>query len=83
DELGNDSSASLLGLPAESDWNFRNPYSDKCLMNDFLGYELWEDMGHYSCRRRLVEMFVDTGGGKLSYPNDYYGVMVLFERIEQ
>jgi CotH kinase protein/Lamin Tail Domain/Immunoglobulin domain/Chitobiase/beta-hexosaminidase C-terminal domain/Bacterial TSP3 repeat len=83
DELGNDSSASLLGLPAEADWNLRNPYSDKCLMNDFLAYELWEDMGHYSCRRRLVEMFVDTGGGKLTYPNDYYGVMVLFERIEQ
>ncbi|MFM1769209.1 MAG: hypothetical protein RJA22_1738 [Verrucomicrobiota bacterium] len=82
-DLGEDKDVSLLGLPAEADWNFRNPYSDKCLMNDFLGYELWEDMGNYSCRRRLVELFIDTGGGKLSYPGDYYGVMTLFERIER
>ncbi|MCI0744134.1 MAG: lamin tail domain-containing protein [Verrucomicrobia subdivision 3 bacterium] len=82
DEVGNDLRVSLLGMPAEADWILRNPYSDKCLMNDFLGYELWEEMGHYSCRRRFVELFVDTGGGKLSYPGDYYGVMVLFERIE-
>lgn len=87
DEYGNDMKAPLLGLPSEADWNFRNPYNDKTLLNDFLGYELWEDMGHYSCRRRLVELFIDTGGaaaaGKLNYPGDYYGVMVLFERIER
>lgn len=82
DELGNDLDAPLLGLPAESDWILRNPYSDKCLMNDFLGYELWEDIGQYSCRRRFVEVFVDTGANKLSYPGDYMGVMVLFERIK-
>ena len=82
DELGNDLKVPLLGLPAEADWILRNPWSDKCLMNDYLGYELWEEMGHYSCRRRFVEVFVDTGGGKLTYPGDYYGVMVLFERIK-
>ncbi|HTD68049.1 MAG TPA: CotH kinase family protein, partial [Candidatus Limnocylindria bacterium] len=82
DELGNDRSAPLLGMPSEADWSLRSPFTDKCLMNDFLGYELWEDMGHYSCRRRFVEVFVDTGGGKLSYPGDYFGVYVLFERIE-
>ncbi|HXG49471.1 MAG TPA: lamin tail domain-containing protein, partial [Methylomirabilota bacterium] len=82
DELGNDKDAALLGLPAEADWNLRNPHNDKTLMNDFLGYELWEEMGHYSCRRRYVELFLDTGGGKVTYPGDYYGVMVLFERIE-
>ena len=83
DALENDKSVSLLGLPAEADWQLRNPYSDKCLMNDFLGYELFEQMGHYSCRRKLVEVFADTGGGRLSYPGDYVGVEVLFERIER
>ena len=82
DELRNDNKVPLLGMPAEADWQLRNPYSDKCLMNDFLAYELFEQMGRYSCRRRLVEVFVDTGGGKLRYPNDYIGVEVLLERIE-
>jgi hypothetical protein len=82
DELGNDRSEPLLGMPPEADWSLRSPFTDKCLMNDFLGYELWEEMGHYSCRRRMVEVFVDTGGGKLTYPGDYFGVYMLCERIE-
>lgn len=83
DALGNDKAESLLGMPAEADWKLRNPYSDKCLMNDFLAYELFEQMGNYSCRRRFVEVFVDTGGGRLSYPGDYIGVEVLLEKIER
>ena len=83
DELGNDMDASVLGLPADADWKLRNPYTDKCMMNDFLAYELFEQMGHYSCRRRFVEVFVDTSGGKLSYPADYSGILVLLEKIEQ
>ena len=82
DELRNDHKVPLLGMPAEADWQLRNPYSDKCMMNDFLGYELFEQMGNYSCRRRLVEVFADTGGKKLTYPTDYVGVEVLFEKIE-
>ena len=69
-------------MPADSDWRLRNPYNDKTLMNDFLGYELWEKMGHYSVRRRLVEVFLDTGGGRTVYPGDYYGVMMLCETIK-
>lgn len=82
DALGNDLNASVLGLPADGDWKLRNPYSDKCLMNDFLAHELWEEMGHYSLRRRQVEVFRDTGGGKIVYPGDYYGVLTLLEKIE-
>jgi hypothetical protein len=52
-------------------------------MNDFLAYELFEQMGYYSCRRRFVEVFVDNGGGRLSYPGDYIGIEVFFERIER
>src|SRR6185369_14185354 len=58
DAYGNDEAHSLLGLPKEADWKMRNPWSDKCLINDFLGYELFDDMGHYSCRRRMVEVFI-------------------------
>jgi hypothetical protein len=83
DEARNERSVPLLGMPADGDWRLRNPYSDKCLINDFLGFELFEGMGRYSVRRRLVEVFVNTTGGKLVYPRDYYGVMVLLENIER
>ena len=83
DALGNDKKESILGLPAEADWKLRNPYADKCLMNDYLAYELFEQMGNYSCRRRFVEVFVDTGIGRLSYPGDYIGVEVFLEKIER
>src|SRR6185436_2402763 len=63
------------------DWQLRNPFTDKCMMNDFLAYELFEQMGHYSCRRRFVEVFVHQGGGKLSAA-DYHGIEVLLEKIE-
>jgi len=83
DAAGNDQRESILGLPAEADWKLRNPHADKCLMNDFLAYEMFDEMGNYSCRRRMVEVFVDTGGGRLSYPGDYIGVEVFLEKIER
>ncbi len=82
DASGNDLNVSLLGLPADADWQLQNPYDDKSFLNDFLGFELFEKMGRYAPRRRFVEVFVDNGTGKLSYPQDYYGIMVLFEKIE-
>ncbi|MBM3847417.1 MAG: hypothetical protein FJ405_14190, partial [Verrucomicrobia bacterium] len=82
DAMGEDLDIPLLGLPAEADWKLRNPFNDKTVMNDFLAYELFDLMGNYSPRRRYVEVFVDTGGGKLRYPQDYLGVMFLFESIK-
>ncbi|HMJ92095.1 MAG TPA: CotH kinase family protein, partial [Candidatus Acidoferrum sp.] len=82
DADGNDVDTKILGMPADSDWRLRNPYNDKTEMNDFLGYELWEKMGHYSVRRQFVELFLDTGGGRVTYPGDYYGIMVLCETIK-
>ena len=82
DAFGNDMEVPLLGLPKESDWVINGPYSDKTLMNNFLAFELHEKMGHYSVRRKYVEVFLDTGGGKLNYPGDYAGVYVLLEKIK-
>jgi hypothetical protein len=89
DAYGNDEAHSLLGLPSEADWKMRNPWSDKCLMNDFLAYELYEDMGNYSVRRRMVEVFIcapTLAGGnttRITYPGSYYGVLCFLEKIEQ
>jgi len=74
--------ASLLGMPADSDWVLYAPYSDKSFMRDVLAYDLWEEMGHYSVRRRFVELFWDADGRRLSR-KDYAGIYVLLEKIKQ
>ncbi|HXI51462.1 MAG TPA: CotH kinase family protein, partial [Candidatus Saccharimonadales bacterium] len=83
DEFGNDLKVSVLGAPPESDFKLRNPYDDRTLINDFLAAELHGQMGHYNLRPKLVEVFVDTGGGRLNYQTDYSGVQVLFDVIGQ
>ncbi len=77
-----DESAGLFGLPADSDWVLYNPYSDKPFLQNFLAYELFEKMGHYSVRRRFVEVFLNQSGGKISYPQDYAGIYILEEKIK-
>ncbi|HKX63372.1 MAG TPA: CotH kinase family protein, partial [Verrucomicrobiae bacterium] len=81
-EFRADRDVSLLGMPAEADWKLRTLYNDKTFLNEFLTFELFEQMGHYSVRRRFVEVFVDTTGGRIRYPQDYVGVMMLMEKIE-
>lgn len=79
---GDDAKAPLLGLPADSDWVLYAPYSDKTLMRDVVAYDLWEDMGHYSVRRRFVEVFLTRHIQPVTM-RDYQGVYVLLEKIKQ
>lgn len=83
DELGNDLDVSLLGFPPEADFQLETKFSDKSLLNGFLSFELHEQMGHYAVRRKFVEVFVDTSGGKVRYPEDYVGVYTFVEKIER
>ncbi len=80
EQTDDDVKVKLLGLPKGSDWRLYAPYTDKTLMNDLLSYELHEAMGHYSVRRKFVEVFIRTTAGKLAY-SDYVGVYVLLEKI--
>jgi hypothetical protein len=82
DGYGNDRDSDWFGLPDGSDWILNNPYTDKPFLQNFLAYELFEKMGHYSVRRRFVEVFVNTSGGKVTYPRDYVGVYILLEKIK-
>ena len=82
DAAGLDQEVPLLGLPAESDWVLNGPYSDKSLLNNFLAFELHEQMGHYAVRRRFVEVFIDETRGQLTHPTDYRGIYVLLEKIK-
>jgi hypothetical protein len=83
DAYRNDRNAQLLGLPSGSDWVLNNPYSDKPFLQNFLAFELHEKMGHYAVRRRFVEVFINTTGGKVAYPRDYAGVYLLLEKIKR
>jgi len=89
DAFGNDIEVPLVGLPEESDWVLHNPYSDKSLMNNYLTYTHFEEMGQNSVHRRLVEVFVDETGGRLDNTgatgvsnNDYRGVYLLVDKIK-
>ncbi len=82
DESNRDLKVSLLGMPPESDWTLHGPYSDKTQMRNFLSYDWSNRMGRYAVRCRLVEVFFNLRGGKVSYA-DYYGVYVLMEKIKR
>ncbi|MGV3771417.1 MAG: lamin tail domain-containing protein [Verrucomicrobiales bacterium] len=75
-----DEKAEILGFPEGSDFALINPYSDKPFLQNFLAYEIHEKMGHYAVRRRFVEVFLNTGSGKVNYSH-YGGIYLLVEKI--
>ncbi len=82
-ESDDDKNISPLGMDAESDWVLWGPYNfDLALMRNPLIYELSNQVGRYATRGRFVEVFLNTGGGNLSYA-DYFGVYVLMEKISR
>ncbi len=83
DEFNEDKNISPLGMPRESDWVLWGPYNfDRALMRNPLIYELSNQVGRYAVRTRFVEVFLNTGGGRLTY-SDYWGVYALMEKISR
>ena len=78
---GNDDDldASLLGMPAESDWSFHAPYGDKSLMRTHLAYRWSNDLGYRAARTRFVELFFNQDDDRISM-DDYRGVYLLMEK---
>jgi subtilisin-like proprotein convertase family protein len=74
DRLGEDSAASLLDMPAESDWALIANFADKSFMRNAFTYEMARAMGHYSPKTRYVELILN---------GDYQGLYVLTEKIKQ
>lgn len=84
DEDGLDQGVKPLGLPKESDWVLSGRYQyDHALMRNELIYRLSNEAGEYAVRTRFVEVFINTGGGNLSYASDYFGVYSLMEKIKR
>lgn len=83
DDGGADEAASLLGMPAESDWILYAPYNyDRAMLRNTLYYDLANQMGDYAPRTRFVEVYANYNDGILD-GNDYMGVYVLMETIKR
>jgi hypothetical protein len=74
DDLGNNLNATILGMPAENDWVLLSNYNDRSLLRNALAFKIFEGMGNYSVRSRLVEVLVDSS---------YKGIYLLGEKIKQ
>ncbi len=74
DESRKDVEASLLGMPAHSDWVLLAPYNDVSAVRDPLAFQLWRDMGHWAPRTRMVELTLN---------GDYRGIYILSEAIKR
>jgi len=88
DEYAEDKNVSLLGFPSESDWILHNPHTDKTFMRNVLAYQWSNDMGHYASRTKFIEVFINEGGGQITWnggtgSTDYLGVYVLMEKIKR
>ena len=74
DDVGGDLDASILGLPAGSDFALYACYTDKTCMRNALVFALGQELGRWSPRTRFVELVID---------GDYRGLYMLWERIRR
>jgi hypothetical protein len=87
DEFGDDFHVKFAGMPEQSDWVLYaiNQY-DKVLIHNPVAHELYRQMGNYTPRTRMVEVFLAVGlndppNNTLTASN-YYGLFVLEEKIK-
>lgn len=73
-EDGSEQSAALFGWPEESDWTLISNYNDRSLMRNLLSYRMFQGMGHYAPRARLVEVTLN---------GEYRGIYLFCERIKR
>ncbi len=73
-DSGTNNNISLLGLPRENDFVLGGPYSDKSLLRNIVSYKVYEAMGHWSPKTRLIDLYIN---------HDYRGVYVLTEKVKR
>lgn len=81
DNDDDDADYPLLGLPADSDWVLRGPFTDKALIRDAFIFSLAKDMGLYAPRFAFAEVYVNLDGQPLSAA-DYQGVYLIMETVK-
>jgi hypothetical protein len=81
DNTDDDADHAMLGMPADSDWVLRGPFSDKSLIREALVYDLGREMGMVAPRYRFVELYLNTDNAPVA-ASDYQGVYMLVETIK-
>ena len=71
---GNSIDTSLLGMPTESDWVLLANYNDKSFARNIIPFHLFDSMGHYATRMRLVDVILN---------GEYQGIYLLGEKIKR
>ena len=85
DNSNNDKSASILGMPSESDWVLYAPWSDKSLMRDVLTFGTMRKLrsDYMAARTKYCEvLFNQTAGAAVGYGGSYKGVYVIKEKLK-
>jgi hypothetical protein len=80
-ELNNDLDQPFVGLPAESDWAFIGPFSDRSLIRNAFVYELGRQMGLQAPRYAFVELYLNHEARPLQ-ASDYQGIYMVVETIK-
>lgn len=81
DNDSDDADYPLLGMPAESDWVLRGPFTDKSLIREAFIYDIGREMGLKTPRYAFTELYVNTDANPVA-ANDYMGVYMLVETIK-
>lgn len=74
DVNGNTIDTSLLGMPSENDWVLIPNYNDKSFARNILPFHIFDSMGHYATRMRLVDVIVN---------GEYQGIYLFGEKIKR
>ncbi|MES2800154.1 MAG: CotH kinase family protein [Bacteroidota bacterium] len=74
DVNGNNLDTSLLGMPSENDWVLLANFNDKSFARNIVPYHLFDSMGHYATRTRLVDVVLN---------GEYQGIYLLGEKIKR
>jgi hypothetical protein len=81
DNDNDDADYPVLGMPADSDWVLRGPFTDKSLVREAFIYDLGREMGLKAPRYAFAEFYLNTDAGPVG-ANDYMGVYMVVETIK-
>ncbi|MFI9530815.1 CotH kinase family protein [Micromonospora rosaria] len=81
DNEDDDADHPVLGMPADSDWVLRGPFTDKALIREALVYDVGREMGLPAPRYAFAEFYLNTDAGPVG-ADDYMGVYMIVETIK-
>ena len=85
DNSNSDKSASILGMPANSDWILYAPWSDKSLMRDVLTFGTMRKLrtDYMAVRTKFCELIYNqTAGAAVGYGTAYKGIYAIKEKLK-